>query len=154
MEFFGPARSWPHRATPALVASVRALPAANRRLVVEFGTWSAPWVLATLASIVHDREDAARSQQHNCRDDNQGDFHCGSPTTKGPPLFGAAKRGGERPPWPLFSIRSVCEHVPPGLVMASQNLALRRHAPRLTHGRRQSPRTEGLEAGGDSASYK
>jgi hypothetical protein len=74
------------------VASVRALPAANRRLVVEFGTWSAPWVMATLASIVHDREDAARSQQH--RDDNkQGDFHCGSPTAKGPPFRGG--KGGE-----------------------------------------------------------
>ena len=71
--------------------AVRALPAANRRLVVEFGTWSAPWVMATLASIVHDRQDAARSQQHNCRDYNkQGVFHCDSPMAKGPPLFGAA----------------------------------------------------------------
>jgi hypothetical protein len=96
MEFFGPARSWPHRATPALVASVRALPAANRRLVVEFGTWSAPWVMATLASIVHDCQDAARSQQHNCRGGKQGDFHCGSPTAKGPPIFGTAREARGR----------------------------------------------------------
>jgi hypothetical protein len=29
---------------------------------VEFGAWSAPAVLAGLASIIHDRQDAARSQ--------------------------------------------------------------------------------------------
>ena len=39
----------------------RALAAANC-LVVEFGIWSAPWVMARFAGTVHDRQHAARSQ--------------------------------------------------------------------------------------------
>jgi hypothetical protein len=63
--------------TSALVASVRALPAPNC-LVVELGSWSAPLMMARLASIVHDGQGAARRQQHHCHDDHKwGDFHCG-----------------------------------------------------------------------------
>ena len=38
-------------------------------------------MIARLASIVHDGQDAARRQQHHCRDDHKwGDFHYGLDT--------------------------------------------------------------------------